>query len=212
MFFKLIKYLTAIPKTLYFNLRYFPFTTAIKLPVIVSSRARLEKMGGKLVLKDARRGMIRIGFAPDHETASWYNDGEIIFEGNADLRGGSQIWARGKLAIGAGFTINPGSSVMAMRDLRIGKDVLLSSFVSVMDTDFHKITDADGNVINEPEPTIIGDRVWVGLRAMVLKGAVIPDNTVVAAGTIVTKKFEQPNVILAGTPAKVIRENIGWRR
>lgn len=212
MFFKLIKYLTAVPKTLYFNFHYFPFSTAIRLPVIVSSRVRLEKMEGKVVLKDIGRGVVRMGFSPDHEIASWYNDGEIIFQGRADLRGGSQLWARGKLTIGAGFTINPGSSVMAMREVTIGRDVLLSSFVSIMDGDFHVITDADGSVINAPEPTVLGNRVWVGLRAMILKGSIISDNSVVAAGAIVTKPFEQANVILAGAPAKIVRENVFWRR
>jgi acetyltransferase-like isoleucine patch superfamily enzyme len=45
---------------------------------------------------------------------------------------------------------------------------------------------------------------------MVLKGAVIPNGCVVAAGSVVTKRFEEENSLIAGTPARVTRTGIEW--
>ena len=54
--------------------------------------------------------------------------------------------------------------------------------------------------------------VWLGLRAIVSKGASIPDDSIVGAGAFVNKSFEEPGIVLAGSPAKVVRQNITWKR
>ncbi|MBQ8668401.1 acyltransferase, partial [bacterium] len=53
---------------------------------------------------------------------------------------------------------------------------------------------------------------WVGMRVMILKGAVIPKGSVVGAMSMVNKKFEEENILIAGTPAEKIRSDIEWRR
>jgi acetyltransferase-like isoleucine patch superfamily enzyme len=58
----------------------------------------------------------------------------------------------------------------------------------------------------------IGNHVWMGNKTIVLKGALVPDNTIVATGAIVTKAHEGGNVILAGNPARVVKEDIDWVR
>ena len=50
------------------------------------------------------------------------------------------------------------------------------------------------------------------MRVMIFKGAVIPDGSVVGAGSLVNKKFEEENILIAGSPAKKIRSDIEWRR
>ena len=56
-----------------------------------------------------------------------------------------------------------------------------------------------------PTPVHIGDNVWLGDHSTVLKGVTIGDNSVVAARAVVTRDVP-PNVVVAGSPAKVIKE------
>ncbi|HET6421454.1 MAG TPA: DapH/DapD/GlmU-related protein [Geobacteraceae bacterium] len=55
------------------------------------------------------------------------------------------------------------------------------------------------------EPVVIGDEVWLGANVTVLKGVTISENTIVAAGSLVTRSLP-PNVIAAGSPARVLRQ------
>lgn len=57
---------------------------------------------------------------------------------------------------------------------------------------------------------IIGNHIWIGSFAHILKGAVIKDNSVVAWRSCVLKAFNQENVLLGGYPAKIIKDNFDW--
>jgi acetyltransferase-like isoleucine patch superfamily enzyme len=56
----------------------------------------------------------------------------------------------------------------------------------------------------------IGNHVWIGAQAIILKGVTIGENSVVAAGAIVTKDVP-PFTLVAGAPAKIVRKIAGWR-
>jgi acetyltransferase-like isoleucine patch superfamily enzyme len=55
-------------------------------------------------------------------------------------------------------------------------------------------------------PVAIGNDVWIGVRAIILGGATLPDGTIVGAGSVVTKAFAEPYTTIAGVPAKIIRQ------
>ena len=90
--------------------------------------------------------------------------------------------------------------------VEIGSDVLIGSHVSIYDSDFHEIA-PDKRVGGTPKmgKVTIGDNVWIGDRVMILKGSSIGENSVVAAGAVVSGEFPA-NVVIGGVPAKVIRE------
>ena len=89
---------------------------------------------------------------------------------------------------------------------------MLSYDIEIRNTDSHKIYDKNTNKrINEGNRINIGNHVWLGMRAIILKGVNIGDNSIVAAGSIVTKDVKA-NTIISGNPAKQIKENIYWTR
>ncbi len=107
-------------------------------------------------------------------------------EGHLDLRGGIGINNRGTLSCFERITIGTGA--------HIGPEVL------IRDSDSH--TTGEGRT--PTRPIVIGDRVWIGARAIILKGVTIGEGAVVAAGSIVTKDVE-PKTLVAGSPARFVR-------
>lgn len=96
--------------------------------------------------------------------------------------------------------------------INIGEDCMFSGNIEFRTGDSHSVTDLEGNRINHSKDISIGNHVWIGQRAFICKGTKIPDNSIVAACSVVTKQFEQPHVVVAGNPAKITKENIDWKR
>jgi len=117
------------------------------------------------------------------------------------------------LTIGDGSTMVRGSIQMhEPAGITVGRDCMFSSEVYLSVSDIHPIHDAaTGARINSPASITIGDHVWLGLRAMVMKGSVIGDGAVVAAAAVVAGPVEGGSVA-AGVPARVVRRGIVWRR
>lgn len=98
-------------------------------------------------------------------------------------------------------------------DVIIGDDCMFSWGVAIRTGDSHAIFDqGTGQLLNKNQSVYIGNHVWVGADALIQKGVRISDNSVVATRSIVTKQFDQGNVVIAGVPARIVRENIGWSR
>ena len=94
--------------------------------------------------------------------------------------------------------------------ISIGKDCLFSSDVHFRTGDSHSVLNLEGRRINASADITVGDHVWVGTKVTCLKGAQIPDHSILAACSLVTGKFDTPNCVLAGVPAKVVKENVDW--
>ena len=97
-------------------------------------------------------------------------------------------------------------------EVLIGENCMISFKVEITCTDTHSILDKDGNLLNRGEKIEVGNNVWLCKNITILKNTKIPSNSVVAQGSIVTKKFDTENVIIAGNPAKIVKENIIWDR
>ncbi len=101
-----------------------------------------------------------------------------------------------------------GSSIVSAQSIRIGNDAGLGVNTAIYDTDFHFLDPIkrkhQAGIDQAPATAIvIGNSVWLGANAMVLKGVTIGDNAVVGAGSIVTKDIPA-DTIAAGVPAKEI--------
>ena len=99
---------------------------------------------------------------------------------------------------------------MEKTSLIIGDGCLFSNEIQIRTSDSHSILDENNNRINPAKDIIIGDRVWCGNGAKILKGSSIQADSIVAAGAIVNREFTQSGVILAGVPATIVKENIHW--
>lgn len=96
-------------------------------------------------------------------------------------------------------------------EITIGEDCMFSSDIRVCTGDSHSILQ-EGKRINHSQNIDIGNHVWVGTRVDILKGSTIANDSVVGARALVSGTFANPNSILGGIPAKIIKENISWER
>lgn len=138
-------------------------------------------------------------------------EGRIDVNGHFKAYYDTEIWVypRAQLSLGYGY-MNAGAQIRCMNRITIGNQCAIARNVMIMDFDAHEITYADGGSNAVTAPITIGDHVWIGVGAMILKGVTIGDNAVIGAGAVVTKDV-RANTIVAGAPARVIRENIEWR-
>ena len=96
-------------------------------------------------------------------------------------------------------------------ELIIGKDCLFSWDVNIFSHDGHNVWDKKTNKLLNPKSSLkIGSHCWVGYGCVITKNASLPDNTIVGAGSVVSKKFEKEYTAIGGNPAKIIKENIKW--
>jgi len=159
--------------------------------------------------------MIKIGFGDIgvfdriKSRTIWQVSGTVEFIGSARVGHGSKISVKGELIIGDGFCVSAESAIIAASKVVIGKDVLISWDVLIMDTDFHKIFNGV-NRLNQDSPIHIGNNVWIGCRSLVLKGCNIADGVIIAAASTVSQSINESCVVVAGTPAKVIKHNVSW--
>src|SRR5215470_8416255 len=129
------------------------------------------------------------------------------------------IGQNGQCTIGD-FTLLNGALIMAEEKISIGSHCLISWNVGIADSDFHPLQPAqrliDAHALApfykdrparpklETRPVKIGNNVWIGMHAIILKGVAIGENSVVAAGAVVTKSVPA-NTVVAGNPATVVK-------
>jgi acetyltransferase-like isoleucine patch superfamily enzyme len=146
----------------------------------------------------------------------------LLFGDHVSVYGGCSfsIGVNGSCTVGD-FTLLNGALVMAEERIEIGSHCLVSWNVGIADSDFHPLEPAqriiDAHALapffkNRPPrpkirtaPVIISDNVWIGMNAVILKGVTIGENSVVAAGAVVTKSVPA-NVVVAGNPAVVTKQ------
>jgi acetyltransferase-like isoleucine patch superfamily enzyme len=118
------------------------------------------------------------------------------------------VWGRehgkGRVEIGDCVLMSPGSRISASDEVVLGDGVMLANGAYVTDSDWHTIYDRTVRA-EEPSPVHIGRNVWLGDGSTVLKGVSIGENSVVAARAVVTRDVPA-NVVVAGNPAKVVKE------
>lgn len=149
------------------------------------------------------------------------NKNKIKVGNNSHIRGTLLIFPYGgEILIGDNCYVGDYSRIWSAEKIVIGNDVLISHNVGITDTNAHELNDYErsnnskiilqkglpnskGNV--DSAPIIIGDRAWINFNSIILKGVVIGEGAIVAAGSVVTKDVA-PYTLVGGNPAKVIKK------
>ena len=213
---EIFRYAAGIPKTIYFNFSYFDLKTAMKFPVLISSKVSLKNMRGEIILKKIKPAIVRIGFGSveiydyKYERTIFSNSGKIIFNGKAKIGFGSVISNEGELLIGDKFSISAKGKIICRKKIEIGDNSMMAWESLIMDTDHHHIY-LDGKRVNNDLPIKIGEKNWIGAKVNLLKGTEIGDGNIIALGTILNKKIEGNNQIIGGNPSRILKKNISWK-
>jgi acetyltransferase-like isoleucine patch superfamily enzyme len=178
---------------------------SLRSRVIRGPGARVE-VSGRLYLGDAPTyvGAVGRGMAPVVELQ---RDATLVIDGRVRLGDGA------KILVGPGATVSIGDDTHFDGDSRlicadavsIGAGCAIAWEVLIMDTDFHRL---DGRASCDA-PVRIGDRVWVGVGAKILKGVSVGDGAVIAAGATVTRDVPA-GALVAGSPARIVRQDVTW--
>ena len=124
----------------------------------------------------------------------------------------------GSMFIGKDCELNNGGLELAVagdyiekHKMVIGDNTHIARDVIIRTSDGQSLIDPETMLpTNPPEDVIIGNHVWIMSRCIILKGTHLPDGCAVAANSLVNKKFNEENLLICGTPAKIMRHNIRW--
>lgn len=209
-------------KTIYFNFHYFPFKTAIRMPIFIYWRSELYKMKGRIIIDiPVYTGMVKFGAhklgTQDllYSRTMWEVSGTLVIKGKANIGRGSKI-SIGKdatLTLGENFVITGNTEIICQKEISFGKHCLLSWDILIMDTDFHHILNTNDIITNVPKAISIGNNVWIGCRNTILKGVSIADNNIISANSTITRDVTEPNCVIGGhgKSVEIIKKNVSWK-
>lgn len=214
-----LKIFLSVPRTIWFNFRYLPFREAMKLPVWIANNVRIRNMSrGSMILETIKPGIVRIGYHEAdgldiygiHTIIDISQHGILKIKEDAHIGQGAVICIRkeGIMSLGKNFAVSGSTKFICKNKINIGNDVQFSWDSTVMDTNAHKILYDEIHPLNQSIE--IGNKVWIASNVAIFGGAVIGDNSVLGAFSLINKRIDSKNVLIAGIPAKVIKPIRGW--
>ncbi len=157
-------------------------------------------------------GISYVGFI--HKTDKTYLNikGKLRIKGKYSIGRGCRIniGENAVVTIGEGGFINCNTYFIIMHNLVIGDNCVISWNCQLLDDDFHELIYCGKR--EYANSIIIGNNVWIGCGVKIYKGTVIPDGCVIASDSIVKGVFNIENSLICGCPAKIVKENIEWKK
>jgi acetyltransferase-like isoleucine patch superfamily enzyme len=135
---------------------------------------------------------------------------DVRFSGKSSFLFSSRYVKNPRLSIGHGCFLGHDCAFSIATQVRIGNHCLIAGAVRMADFDGHPLDAAarragDPPAPDEVRPISIGDDVWIGHGAIILKGVTIGDRAVVGARAVVTKNVPA-NTVVAGNPARTVKQ------
>lgn len=96
--------------------------------------------------------------------------------------------------------------------IMLHRDCMIASGVKMRSSDSHSILDLKGKRLNLANNIMIAEHTWICQSSIILKGFSNGKRTVIAAGSICTKPFQNENVVIGGNPASILKKGIDWDR
>lgn len=121
---------------------------------------------------------------------------------------------RRKIILGKNLSIGNAEFFMEDNDstISVGDDCMFSNHIILRNSDGHAVIDENGKLLNKADHLKLGNNIWIGYGATILKNVQIGDNTVIGSNSLVCKSFPEGNCALGGNPAAVIKRGISWNR
>ena len=94
--------------------------------------------------------------------------------------------------------------------IEIGEKCLFSDDIDIRSGDGHSILNNKGERTNDSQDVTIGNHVWCGRSVSILKSVEVAPDCVIGTRSVLTKKYLESNVVLAGCPAKVVKQDTSW--
>lgn len=214
-----IEKILSIPKSFWVSMHFFTFKDAIKLPVLVRYNTKIQSLRGTIIINSGgvKTAMLRIGFGEVGIYDKKYSrtiltlKGTVVLNGKVNLGHGSVLSVQKDAVVtfGNNFTNTAEGKIVCKKRITFGENVLTSWETLIMDTDWHSVMNTKtGDVFPQTEEIVIGDNVWICTKSVILKGSKIPNCCIVGANTLCSKKFSEQEVLIAGNPAKVCKNNV----
>lgn len=208
LIFQILRYL---PQNLYINFHYLPFKQAWKIPIMVW-KPKFRRLQGEIQILGGggKTGMIRLGF---NHVSIYPNNGillelrgKIVFHGRCAIGNNSCI-STGKesfLEFGDNFNNYTSLKLVNYDHIKFGDNVLIGWNCLICDKDFHKLTRNGQVVERDTAPIKIGSNNWIANNCMILKNTRTNPNTVIAAGTFLSKDCTKyPEMCVIGNDKQV---------
>ena len=184
--------------------------TIRKIKILCKKCCRLEiskrsivNVKGKLIIGNKENSKSKMETRVSlNENAELNVNGNFLVGSGSDIR----VFKNAKLEIESGY-INGYSQIVCAKKIKIGKDVAIAREVVIRDTDAHDIL-YEG--YKKEKEVNIGNHVWIGAKAMIMKGVTVGDGAIIAAGAVITKDVPARSLV-AGVPAKVIKTDVEWK-
>lgn len=192
-------------------LRYFFHKVFHNKSLLLHQKVTINGIKNIDAQKNIQIGINYIGFMQKADRTYLNIKGKLKIEGAYSIGRGCRfnIGENAVVSIGNGGYINCNSTLIIMHGLTIGNNCSISWDCQFLDDDFHTIHYDEKK--DSKNPIIIGNHVWIGCGVKIYKGTIIPDGCVIASDSIIKGIFHKKKSLIAGNPAKIIKENIDWK-
>ena len=205
--------------SLLFCLRYLPLRQALHIPILIHFSVRVEKLpkGAISFTEKLKHGMLVVGFdgnvgrSNSKSLISICRGGRLFVGNDIQLSKGVRIiiGKEGTMFIGNHFCCNCDCYFHCVSNITIGNHNMYGWNVNFSTTDGHHIIEDGIRKLREGNITI-GNHVWIASYCDVSKNVYVADGCVVSQRSLLTKRYEQPNSLIGGIPAKVLKMGIEW--
>lgn len=206
-------------KTIYFNLKKFPFNTAKKLPVFFYGPVKFSSIIGEIEIEGKiKRGMI--GFGQPYEMNTLHKEiaeinilGKIIFKGHVQFGKDYFIYIGENAYCEFGHMSSLGSyaKLICIERIVLGDYARFGSESQIIDTNFHQMLDTNtGEKFKMTAPILVGNYNYVGSRVSVMQNTKTPDYCTIASNSLCNRDYISfgSNILIGGIPAKFIKDSI----
>jgi len=205
-------------KTVYFNFKKFPFTTARKLPFIFFGKVSFQDISGEIVFKvPVERGMFGFGqhFEKAHKSkgiAEFCLKGKLVLNGPMHIGKDVFLFIDEHAYCEFGYMACLGSDVklICTQKIILGDWTGIGYESQIIDTNSHPMKNSEtGEYYPISSPILMGSHNAVSNRVSIMPNTITPDFCVIASNTLCNKDYTNlgNNILLGGVPAKLIKNN-----